>query len=91
MTLSHKFPANKKLHRHGGLANKVICIYFGSRSDHLYPALSSRQRCRGLLIHLTLFSEDANSVQPVVDVDIHANIDVDFDVYDYFLLLVYIF
>ena len=40
--------------------------------------------CRGLLIHLTLFTEDANSVQLSVVVDAHANIDVDFDVHDYF-------
>ena len=73
------------------LPTRLFAFYFGSRSDHLYPALSSRHMCRGLLVHLTLVVEDATSVHPVVDVDIHANIDVDFDVYDYFLLLVYIF
>ena len=46
--------------------------------------------CRGLLIHLTLFTEDANSVQLSVVVDAHANIDVDFDVHDYFDVDIYI-
>ena len=66
------------------LPTRLFAFSFGSRTDHLYPALSSRQRCRGLLINLTLVVEDANSVQPVVDVDVHANIGVDFDVHDYF-------
>ena len=28
MTLSHKLHGNKKLHKHGSLANKIICIFF---------------------------------------------------------------
>ena len=45
--------------------------------------------CRGLLVHLTLVVEDATSVHPVVDVDVHTNRDVDFDVNDYFDVDIY--
>ena len=86
MTLSHKLHSNKKLHKYGGLANKIICIFFWIQIRSFVSCLVklSRQMCRGLLIHLTLFTEDANSVQLSVVVDAHANIDVDFDVHDYF-------